>query len=166
VTTSEKNIEKVSKDLDTLISRINAGYGTLGKLNESDELYTKSIAILNRTNILLDDINNYGMLFHLNKTWQRERTKRMEELAKLRTPKEMKEFLSSELAKIHTNISLLEKGVARMNPENSGAVKGEFLKNYDELIVEMQKLETQLQTYKAFYEGNKKQIADSTDELK
>lgn len=47
------------------------GEGTLGRLLEQDDLYL-------RMNTLMSDLNNYGLLFHLNKSWQRQHLQKAE----------------------------------------------------------------------------------------
>ncbi|MBS0622538.1 MAG: hypothetical protein JSR80_06235, partial [Verrucomicrobia bacterium] len=60
-----ENIGRVAKDLAQ-------GRGTLGKLIQDDELYEKTLDLLSQSNNLVGNVNNYGLLFHLNKGWQRQ----------------------------------------------------------------------------------------------
>jgi len=52
---------------------IREGKGTLGQLISKDDFYLHLNAILSKVDTTLNDINHYGLLFHLNKGWQRER---------------------------------------------------------------------------------------------
>jgi phospholipid/cholesterol/gamma-HCH transport system substrate-binding protein len=79
VATMCDNISKSSTALEKLIDEVSSDKSSLGKIVTSDDFYLKTVAILSKVDTLMDDVNQYGPLFHLNKTWQREHRKRIEE---------------------------------------------------------------------------------------
>ncbi|MBS0654448.1 MAG: MCE family protein [Verrucomicrobia bacterium] len=71
---------KTIKSIQTLTRQISDGEGSVSKLLTQDEFYEKSIDLLSRVDLLMSDVNRYGVLFHLNKNWQRESKQRHDDL--------------------------------------------------------------------------------------
>ena len=63
-----KNFKNASCSVDQIAKDIASGKGTLGRLIKGDDLYFHVNAILGKIDILMNDINHYGILFHLSKT--------------------------------------------------------------------------------------------------
>lgn len=133
---------------NTLMEKINRNDGTIGKLLNNDDIYWKALGAVNKVNVLMNDLNNYGLLFHSNKTWQKDRSKRLEALAELRTTKDMREFLATELDKVTTAIAHIELAIEKANLELSNPPSADLLKTYDELLGEMDHLQKNLQLYR------------------
>lgn len=49
------------------------GEGTLGRLIQDDEVYEETRELLEKATDVMETIDNYGLLFQLNKRWQREK---------------------------------------------------------------------------------------------
>lgn len=64
-------LSKTSKNLSQITYNIQNNEGTLGKLVQDKELYEQMNATFCQLHCLVDDIRNYGILFHYNKQWQR-----------------------------------------------------------------------------------------------
>ena len=99
---------------------------------------------------MMNDINHYGVLFHLNKSWQRTRTKRMTVLNALSTPAEFKQFFQVEVDQINTAMSrisaLIEK--ARNKPETDKILEMPKFKNdFAELLREVDEMSDNLRLY-------------------
>lgn len=56
----------------SLFGRIDQGEGTLGQLMQKDDLHRRMLSVMRKADWLLSDLNQYGLLFHLNKGWQRQ----------------------------------------------------------------------------------------------
>jgi len=95
------NMKSITRD-------IACGKGTLGKLVTDDEFYLDVSAILSKANMMMNDINQYGLLFQYNKSWQRNRVKLM---AKANAVKDPKAFG----AQINQDVDSLLSTVERMN---------------------------------------------------
>jgi len=92
------NLAKTSQDL-----RI--GKGTLGRLLAKDDLYLRLTSLFNKGETLLDDMNHYGILFHLDKGWQRMRARRRNLIQKLSSPQEFRNYFNDEICEIFTSLS-------------------------------------------------------------
>ena len=148
-----QSAEQTMKGVQTIIDNVNAGSGTLGKLISNDDLYFKTISLLAKTDIMMNDINHYGVLFHLDKTWQRDRLKRMAELARLQSPQEFKAYLNEELDKISLSISRVNMALAKADEalrsdsqQSQDLAKNELARTYNELLGQIQSLENSLKT--------------------
>ncbi len=69
------NLSSTMSSIDSVTQDIAAGKGSLGKFLKSDEFYLDVTSLINKANTMMADINNYGLLFHLNKSWQRTHQK-------------------------------------------------------------------------------------------
>lgn len=67
------SLKGASSQLDTLLTSANC-----------QKLVDKTSTLLSKMDLLMTDVNTYGMLFHLDKGWQRAQRIRTEELAKNR----------------------------------------------------------------------------------
>ena len=70
LTKTEGHVDRIGTNLDNLIANVSKGEGSLGKMLVDDDFYLKSLAMLNKANTMMNDVNHYGMLFHLDKGWQ------------------------------------------------------------------------------------------------
>ena len=128
-------------ETDALITYVGDGKGSIGKMLMSDAFYNKTQGVMNKLDILLDDINRYGVLFHLDKGWQRSNKRIIQELDGIQTSQELKSFLDEEMYKITKGVSRLEKALDKaQNFEDSDA----FRKAVSELLIELQDLEATL----------------------
>ena len=59
---------------------------------------------------MMNDVNHYGVLFHLNKSWQRTRVKRISEMNALETPDSFKNYFQKEVDQINTSMARLSMG--------------------------------------------------------
>lgn len=101
------SLKGASSNLDRISEHLNSGTGTLGKLIQADDMYLRLSAILSKADTLMNDVNHYGVLFHLNKGWQRMRTKRLNTLNALKTPADFKAYFQEEIDQINTSMSRL-----------------------------------------------------------
>ncbi len=123
------NVKKVSENalhfIDSarlVTNQLNSGEGTLGRAIMTDELYLHLQAVLSKAEITMDDINHYGLLFHLDKGWQRLRARRLNLMQKLRCPQQFLNFFEDEIDLINTSLSrvhmVLEDTACICDPED------------------------------------------------
>ncbi len=122
----------------------------MGKLIKSEDFYLHMSAILSKVDTLMNDINHYGILFHLNKSWQRQRAQRITVLNALDTPANFKEYFETEISQINTAMSrlsmLIEK--AEVNPERQEIFSDEqFHRDFAELLRQADRLSNNLKLY-------------------
>lgn len=69
-------IQSVCNDINSFSQSVIHGNGTLGKICQEEQFYYHLESIVKKADLLLDDINRYGLLFNLNKQWQKEKVRR------------------------------------------------------------------------------------------
>ena len=103
--TVANNLTTASASIDKICQDIASGQGTFGKLIQADDMYLRMTAIMSKADTMMNDINHYGILFHLNKGWQRTRAKRISQLDALETPVAFKDYFQTEVDQINTSMS-------------------------------------------------------------
>jgi phospholipid/cholesterol/gamma-HCH transport system substrate-binding protein len=99
------NFSATSTNAQLITERIHKGEGSIGKIITNDDLYLRLTSLLSKADTTMNDINHYGILFHLDKHWQRLRARRMNLFQKLSTPQEFRNYFNDELDQINTSIS-------------------------------------------------------------
>lgn len=88
-----------------IIEYTRQGQGTIGQLFVGNDLYLRLKSILYKGSTVMDDVNHYGILFHLDKRWQRLQARRLRLLEKLSTPQEFTQYFNNEMDQISASIS-------------------------------------------------------------
>lgn len=146
------NLKYATGSLRQITEKIASGSGTIGKLIERDDLYQKIGGLLSKVNVLMNDINHYGILFHLNKNWQRARQQRMVLLHSLDSPNQFKNYFEGEVDQIQTSMSRLSELVdkAESSPEKEKILDNEqFHKDFAELLRQADELSENLKLFNA-----------------
>lgn len=133
-----------------IIDNIASGEGTLGQLFMRDDLYLDLKAIFNKAEVIANDVNHYGLLFHLDKRWQRLRARRLNLLAQLSTPQQFRNYFNDEMDQITTSLSrvqmILEKETS-LCPRGLLLDDKQFAKVYAELLRRVEGMEEALKMY-------------------
>lgn len=144
------NANEVMNNIHSITQEVSEGKGTLGKLITGDDMYLQLSAILSKGNTLMNDINHYGVLFHLNKSWQRQRLQKVRLLDSLSTPAAFQNYFETQIDEINTAMSrismLIEKAENSENKERIFKNKI-FAKDFAELLREVDQLSNNLQLY-------------------
>ena len=98
------DFSKSAKDISLVTAKFYRGEGTLGQLFMNDDVYLRTTALLSKAEVVVNDINQYGLLFHLDKGWQRLRARRMNLLQKLSTPQEFRNYFNDEIDMVTTSL--------------------------------------------------------------
>lgn len=155
-----KNIKSASASIDIVANDLATGRGTLGKLIKNDDIYLKFTAILSKVDTLMNDVNHYGILFHLNKSWQRQRLQRVNLMNSLDTPTAFREYFEKEIDDVNMAMSrlsmLIEK--AEQSPERQNILNNEqFTDDFADLLKEVDALYDNLRLYnEQLFEAQKK----------
>ncbi len=67
-----EQMRETSLNLNKVTQEIADGNGSLGQFITKEDFYLHLSGVLNKVETLMYDINHYGLLFHLNKSWQRQ----------------------------------------------------------------------------------------------
>jgi phospholipid/cholesterol/gamma-HCH transport system substrate-binding protein len=145
-----QNTRVLTQDGKDIIANVRAGEGTVGKVVMTDDLYIRLTSLLSKGETALNDVNHYGILFHLDKNWQRLRARRMNLLMRLSSPQEFRNFFNEEVDQISTSLSrvtmvLDESGSPSCMPcliQNP-----EFTKVFSELLRRVEDVEEYLKLY-------------------
>lgn len=144
-----KDIEKILSNVQKATASIAEGKSTVGKLVMTDDLYLRITSLLSKAETVMNDVNHYGVLFHLDKNWQRLRARRMNLFAKLCTPQQFKNYFNDEVDQISTSLSrvsmVLEKEGCAICP--NVVQNCEFSKVFAELLRRVDEIQEQLTMY-------------------
>lgn len=102
---SSENILGFTQKANAIIDHTAKGEGTIGKLFMGDEVYLRLKSILGRGEGIMNDIHSYGLLFHLDKRWQRLQTKRLHLMEKLGNPDAFSRYFNEEINSISDSLS-------------------------------------------------------------
>ena len=145
-----KNLKATTENTTLITSDLAQGKGTLGRLLKEDGLYLQVQALLSKANTLANDVNHYGFLFNLNKSWQRQRAQRVTLLNALNTPESFKNYFETEVDDINLAMSrlsmLIEK--ASLSPEKEEILNNtQFKKDFKDLLRQAEELSDNLKMY-------------------
>lgn len=142
----------ILSDTRTVTKKISQGEGTVGKVLNNDDLYMRLVALTNKGETILNDVNHYGILFQLDKGWQRLRARRMNLMLKLRSPQEFRNYFNDEVDQITTSIARVSMvlGQVECQPEwcSCNLLRNtEFVKVYSELIRRVDAIDEAIKMY-------------------
>ena len=131
------NVRGITWSVDKITHQISKGKGTIGRLLMGDDMYLQLTSIFSKVDTLMNDVNHYGLLFNLNKEWQRTRTKRATLLNALKTPENFKNYFEEEVDTINTSMArismLIDK--AENAPDTQDVLQSRlFRKDFAELL--------------------------------
>lgn len=144
------NFTEASYSINSFTKNIANGTGTLGKLINCDDLYLRMNAIMSKADTMMNDINHYGILFHLNKSWQRQRMQKITELNALNSPKGFKNYFEGEVDEINTAMARISMLIdrAQTSPDKKNILSDdEFRRDFQELLRQSEELSDNLRLY-------------------
>jgi phospholipid/cholesterol/gamma-HCH transport system substrate-binding protein len=145
-----KNFKNSSISIDQITQDLASGQGTLGRLIASDDLYLHINALLSKVDTLMNDVNHYGILFHLNKGWQRQRMQRITLLNSLDSPSNFKNYFETEVDQINTSMQRISMLIDKMQetPQTQELMNDPlFRKDFEELLRQANELSDNLKLY-------------------
>lgn len=103
--TSARNAVAFTETANYIIENTKRGRGTLGHLFMDDELFLRLKSILHKGEVVMNDINTYGLLFHNDKRWQRLQGGRLRLLEKLYRPQDFAKYFNQEMDQVSASLS-------------------------------------------------------------
>lgn len=146
----EHLIERMGRDLDSLYAvtdEITQGKGTLGRLLHSDSLYLQITGMICKADTLLNDINNYGLLFQYDKGWQRTRTAKMNRMRQLCTPCDFYHYFDREICEISVSLNRVGQLLQTMECRDIPIQSECFAQSFRELMSQVECLRNSLKLY-------------------
>jgi phospholipid/cholesterol/gamma-HCH transport system substrate-binding protein len=131
-----------------IIDHARQGKGTIGKLFMGDDLYLRVKSILHKGEVVMDDINHYGILFHLDKRWQRLQANRLKLLEKLSCPLAFSHYFNTEMDQINDSLWRVSESLNQSEcyPQ-SLLYDPEFTRRFSELLKRVEGMEESLKMY-------------------
>ncbi|MBS0630167.1 MAG: MCE family protein [Verrucomicrobia bacterium] len=141
-----QNVGSIMESLKEVSHTISKGDGTLGKVLVGDELYLQANAILSKADSLMNDVNHYGVLFHLNKQWQRTRLQKVSQLNALQTPQNFRTYFQNEIDDVNASMARISMLI---NKAESTQIfqEAQFKKDFAELLRKSNELCENLRLY-------------------
>jgi phospholipid/cholesterol/gamma-HCH transport system substrate-binding protein len=152
VAKSSNNIKSITDNVKSITDNIKRGKGTLGKVLQSDDLYLRVTSLLSKADTTMNDVNHYGVLFHLDKHWQRLRARRLNLLQKLSTPQEFRNYFNDELDQINTSLSRVSMVLSQYDMQPPYCCYNllqnpEYTKVFAELLRRLSAMEEEVRLY-------------------
>ncbi|MGH2639198.1 MAG: MlaD family protein [Rhabdochlamydiaceae bacterium] len=153
LSTVASNLSQASVSIDKICQDIAGGQGTFGKLVQADDMYLRMAAVMSKADTMMNDINHYGILFHLNKGWQRTRAKRISRLDALETPVAFKDYFQTEVDQINTSMARISMLVEKASETEQKKVLESpyFRDNFAELLRQVNEMSDNLHLYNEQY---------------
>lgn len=152
VAVTMEHAKNIATNFDIISKEITEGKGTIGHLVMDSDMYLEVNSILTKANALMNDVNHYGLLFNLNKEWQRTRLKRATLLNALQTPQEFRAYFENEVDSINTAMARLSVLIERAEngPEREAIIKSRLFR--DDFANLMRKVDMMLNNLKLYNE--------------
>lgn len=141
-----ESISCVAKNLKSISQSIACGHGTIGKLVNDDAFYMDINAILSKANTMMNDINQYGVLFQYSKAWQKQRVRLMAESNSIKDPKAFGAQINHDVDSL---LSTLERMNALTNRFNTQELSEnpQFQKKFLEFMNMLKSLQERVTIY-------------------
>jgi len=140
----------VADNLNSLVLRIKKGEGSIGSLLAKDDFYLRLSSIMSKGEVIMNDINHYGLLFHSDKGWQRLRARRLNLLQTLQCPQEFRNYFNDEIDKITTALERVSMVMNKSSEDCCGFSlwnNPQYVKVYGELLRRVAMIEESLQMF-------------------
>ncbi len=144
------NLNGIADSIADITQTIASGRGSVGQLVKSEDLYLSVQSLLSKGDVLMNDINHYGLLFHQNRRWQRERTKRANLLDALSTPAGFQNYFQCEVDQIATSLTRVNVLLQKACYEGQGTAilcNPCFRDEFANLLRHAKALESRLELY-------------------
>lgn len=131
-----------------IINYTKQGKGTLGQLFVGDDLYLRLKSILHKGEVVMNDVNTYGLTFHLNKRWQRLQGQRLRLLEKLSSPNAFAKYFNEEMDQISSSLCRVSMVLNESECYPQSLIYNpEFTQRFAELLRRIENMEETLKMY-------------------
>lgn len=145
---SANNVYALTDKANQIIDYTSQGRGTLGQLFMGDDLYLRLKSVFNKGSTVMDDMSQYGVLFHLDKRWQRLQARRLRLLEKLSNPEEFSRYFNNEMDQISSSLSRVSTVLNESdNYPQSLIYNPGFVQRFSELLKRVENMEESLKMY-------------------
>lgn len=134
----------IAQKWSDLTDRTCRGKGSLGLLLTNDDLYANANLLLGKSNTLVNDINQFGLLFQNNRTWKRARADRVATANQFKDVGAFKAYCDGELDALQTGLSRIEMLWQGVQKQQTTQNRGEFLNQFTQVVKRLNQLQQQL----------------------
>lgn len=146
--TAARNTVTFTEKANQIIDYTRQGKGTLGQLFVGDDLYLRLKSILHKGEVVMEDINSYGLLFHLDKRWQRAQGRRLRLLERLSNPNEFAKYFNQEMDQISSSLSRVSMVLNESECYPMSLIYNpQFTQRFGELLRRVENMEETLKIY-------------------
>lgn len=146
--TASVNAHAFTADIQKIMAHAQQGKGTFGRLFMNDELYLRLKSIFHKGETTMGDVNQYGVLFHLNKRWQRANARRMNLLKRLSNPQLFADHFNREVDQLSDSLSQVSMVLDETSDYPQEMMNNpEYTQKYSELIRKVEEIEETLKMY-------------------
>ncbi|MBT3394382.1 MAG: MCE family protein [Waddliaceae bacterium] len=151
IDSSLSNIAGAAENVNVLVEKVSEGKGSIGHFINDEDLYLHGISLMNKFETMMNDVNHYGLLFHLDKGWQRQRSKRINLLHDLSTPQQFKNYFEQEVDQVATSLSRVSLALERIDDDGSADKAQDFSEVFGDLLNQVEGLRDMLRLYNQQY---------------
>jgi phospholipid/cholesterol/gamma-HCH transport system substrate-binding protein len=142
------NTREFTNEIKQLVHQVSQGEGSLGGILVKDDLYLQLKSAFSKANTIFNDVNQFGMLFHLNKNWQRLNARRLNLLTRLSSPDEFNRYFYDELNQISSSLSRVSMVLDESGNYPCGLMDNpEYTQRFGDLIRKVEEIEESLKMY-------------------
>jgi phospholipid/cholesterol/gamma-HCH transport system substrate-binding protein len=146
--TTANNVVAFTEKANDIINYTQQGKGTLGQLFVGDDLYLRLKSILHKGEVVMNDINTYGLTFHLNKRWQRLQGQRLRLLERLSNPHAFAKYFNEEMDQISASLCRVSMVLNESDCYPQSLIYNpEFTQRFAELLRRVENMEETLKMY-------------------
>jgi phospholipid/cholesterol/gamma-HCH transport system substrate-binding protein len=142
------NTNQFTDQIKQIINYTSSGQGTIGELFIGNDLYLRLKSFVHKGQTIADDISHFGVLFHLNKDWQRLNARRLKLLQRLSTPTQFTTYFNQQIDEISTSLSSVSMILDETNcyPQ-SLLYDPNFTLRFSDLLKKVENVEESLKMY-------------------
>lgn len=150
IAAATRHIRKASRSIEIVSDDLADGKGTLGRLIKFDDLYLRFTSIMSKIDTLMNNINQYGLLFNNNKNWQRTNIRHTNLMNALKTPENFKKYFECEIDNVNQSMSRVSLLIdhAEETPEKDLILQDDlFKKDFADLLRKADELTQNLRLF-------------------
>lgn len=143
-----QEFNSASRNLNKIMTATAEGKGTIGQLFVRDDLYLNLKSILHKGETIFNDIKQFGVLFQLDKKWQRLQARRLRLLQRLSDPVKFANYFNNEVDQISTSLSSVSMVLNEAECYPYSLLNTpEFTCRFSDLLKRVNEMEDALQMY-------------------
>lgn len=144
---TSSDAKKTFSHLANIAQDVENGQGNIGKIFKRDDIYLLFVTILNKANTLMNDLNNYGLLFNSNSEWKKLRRQRIAEYNKIKTPQQLVVYFEKELDLLGSSLSRMHQASEYPPAKLSSQEKQRFKMAFKEVLQRLNHIQESVKLY-------------------